>query len=61
MRTVSVGALRIAQPLYDFIEHHALPGTGISAAHFWAALEAVLRELTPRNRQLLATRSNLQR
>jgi malate synthase len=61
MRTVSVGALRIAQPLYDFIEHHALPGTGISAAHFWTALEAVLRELTPRNRELLATRSRLQR
>ena len=32
MNFVQTGRLSVAQPLHAFIEHEALPGTGISAA-----------------------------
>ena len=35
---VSVGNLRVARVLYDFITNEALPGTGIDAAAFWSGL-----------------------
>jgi malate synthase len=58
---VDAGGLRVAAPLHRFIEAEALPGTGIDAGRFWTGLAAILRELAPRNRALLARRAALQR
>jgi malate synthase len=57
---VSIGRLQIAGSLHRFIETEALPGTGIDAARFWAGLESILVELTPRNAALLQRRDELQ-
>jgi malate synthase len=57
---IDAGGLRVAQALYDFIEHEALPGTGIEAERFWSGLSAIIHELAPRNRALLARRDELQ-
>jgi malate synthase len=46
--------------LYDFINDEALPGTDVDAALFWPALEAIIADLAPRNRALLARRDELQ-
>jgi len=46
--------------LRRFVDEEALPGTGLDPAAFWAGFEALLRELTPENRRLLARRSELQ-
>ncbi|MCW2248887.1 malate synthase [Azospirillum fermentarium] len=54
------GAIEIAGPLFDFIENEALPGTGIEPAALWAGLDALLHDLAPRNRDLLAKRDALQ-
>jgi malate synthase len=57
---IETGNLLVARELYDFINDEAIPGTGIEAAHFWTALDAIVRDLTPRNRALLAERDALQ-
>ncbi|HEY4252146.1 MAG TPA: malate synthase G [Roseomonas sp.] len=52
--------LTVAPSLRAFIETAALPGTGVDAARFWTALEAILRELAPANAALLGRRDALQ-
>ena len=60
MTYIPVGGLSIAKPLYDLINDKAAPQTGVNATDFWAALERILGELTPRNRALLDKRQELQ-
>jgi len=57
---VTVGNLRIAPVLYDFITNEALPGTGIDPDTFWSGVDKVVADLTPRNQELLARRDELQ-
>lgn len=57
---VSVGSLQIAQELYDFVNNEALPGTGIEPTSFWAGVDKVVTDLTPRNAALLDRRDELQ-
>ncbi|MGH6921200.1 MAG: malate synthase G, partial [Geminicoccaceae bacterium] len=57
---IQTGGLRVAKVLYDFINDEALPGTGVDAAFFWPALEAIIDDLAPRNQALLAERDALQ-
>jgi malate synthase len=57
---VTVGNLRVAQVLYDFINNEALPGTDIDPDSFWAGVDKVVTDLTPQNQDLLARRDQLQ-
>ena len=57
---IAAGALQVDTELYDFINDEALPGTGISPEAFWSGLDSVIHDLAPRNRELLATRDELQ-
>jgi malate synthase len=57
---VTVAGLQIAQSLYDLVHDEILPGTGISSERLWQGFADMLRELTPRNRALLARRDELQ-
>lgn len=57
---VEIAGLEIASQLRDFVEAEALPGTGISAAAFWQAFSAIVHDLAPKNRALLAKRDALQ-
>jgi malate synthase len=61
MQHIDVGGLRIARGLHDFVNDEAIPGTGVVPAAFWAGFGALVRDLAPRNRALLARRDTLQR
>ncbi len=57
---VSAGNLRVARVLYDFVNNEALPGTGIDPDSFWAGVDKVVTDLTPKNQELLNRRDELQ-
>jgi malate synthase len=52
--------LRVADALVRFIEDEALPGTGVEREAFWRGLSAIVHDLAPKNRALLAERDRLQ-
>ncbi|WP_211257444.1 malate synthase G [Muricoccus aerilatus] len=52
--------MEVAPALRRFIEEEALPGTGVEAGAFWAAMEATLRGLDRKNAGLLGDRDRLQ-
>lgn len=54
------GGLQVAANLDQFVETEALPGTGIDSAAFWSGFDALVHELAPKNRALLAERDRLQ-
>jgi malate synthase len=52
--------LQVDRNLHDMIEHEALAGTGIGSDQFWQGLSAVIHDLGPKNRALLARRDEIQ-
>ena len=60
MERTKTNGLQVATALYDFVTHEAMPGTGVSADAFWSGFAALLRDLTPVNKDLLAQRDAIQ-
>ena len=52
--------LAVAKPLHDFVNDEVLPGTRLSELEFWAAFDAILHNLAPENRALMARRRELE-
>jgi malate synthase len=52
--------LQVDHRLAEFIEARALPGTGVQADALWSGFAALLADLAPKNRALLAKRDDLQ-
>ncbi|MBP7003672.1 malate synthase G [Amaricoccus sp.] len=57
---VDRSGLRVAEELAAFVEAEAIPGTGVTPEAFWEGLSAIVHELGPKNRALLARRDELQ-
>jgi malate synthase len=60
MGYVESAGIKIAKPLYDFVNNEALPGTGVGAEAFWTGFAGLLAELGPRCTALLDKRESLQ-
>ena len=56
----AVGTLLVDPAFLRFIEDELLPAIGFDSGEFWSGLEALIDDLTPTNRALLATRDQLQ-
>ncbi|WP_250455573.1 malate synthase G [Caballeronia sp. ATUFL_M2_KS44] len=52
--------LKVAASLAKFVEEEAIPGTSVDAASFWKGFDAIVHDLAPKNRALLAERDRLQ-
>jgi malate synthase len=50
----------VAQELYNFINSEALPGSGVDADQFQSGFEVLISDLTPKNKELLAVRDDIQ-
>ena len=57
---VTHGGIRIAKELHELVRDEIAPGTGIEPSKVWSLLDAIVRELGPRNRALLEKRDALQ-
>ena len=60
MSRTTIHGLNVATALATFLETEALPGTGVPADAFWSGFAALLHDLAPRNKALLARRDELQ-
>ena len=56
---IQQGSLSIDSTLFDLVNQHAIPGTGINADEFWQSFESILADLAPKNRALLNKRDQL--
>lgn len=57
---VNCQRLQVAVNLQRFVDEQVLPGTGIEREAFWAGFDALVHDLAPHNRALLAERDALQ-
>jgi malate synthase len=57
---IEVAGLQVGRPLYDFLNDEAIPGSPVDAERFWSGLAALIADLAPRNRELLAVRDEMQ-
>jgi malate synthase len=57
---LSIGALNVDPVFHEFVETELLPTIGFDSAIFWSAIESIITELTPVNRELLQIRDDLQ-
>jgi malate synthase len=57
---VNCQGLKVAPVLQRFVEMDVLPGTGLDPQTFWGGFAALVHELAPQNRALLAERDRLQ-
>lgn len=58
---VELAGLQVATVLRDLIQREVAPETGIAPEAFWARLAEIVRDLGPKNLQLLDQRDTLQR
>ena len=57
---IEKAGLLVNRDLVEFVERAVLPDTGIDPAAFWSGMAGIFKRLTPRNRELLATRDRMQ-
>ncbi|OED39600.1 malate synthase G [Chromatiales bacterium (ex Bugula neritina AB1)] len=57
---ISHGELEIAESLHKLLAEEICPGTGVEPEHFWSQLEGIVRDFSPRIKNHLAKRDDLQ-
>jgi malate synthase len=60
MDYVDQASIRIAKPLYEFVNTECLPGTSIGVDAFWSGFSGLLADLAPKCKALLEKRNSMQ-
>jgi malate synthase len=60
-KRITHGSLKVSQELDNFLTDELLPGLDINSDDFWESFERVLDEFGPRNKDLLAKRTEIQK
>lgn len=60
-RRTTIAGMSVSESFARFVVDEMLPGTGIEPSAWWSTLDELLTTFTPRNRQLLHVRAELQR
>lgn len=56
---IDVAGLQVAKVLHDFLANDVLPAVGVDADEFWTGFAQIVKDFTPRNKELLARRDEL--
>ena len=59
-KRIEHSGLQIAEVLYRLVNEEIAPGTGVEPDHFWSQFAAILKDLAPKNKRLLAARDEMQ-
>ena len=57
---VKVGNLQVAKELYDFVNSDVIPGSQVDGEEFWQGFGQLVKDLAPKNKELLAVRDEIQ-
>ena len=57
---IECAGLQVDPEIHALLENEILPGTGVEATAFWKALAVIVKTFTPRNRELLNVRDEMQ-
>lgn len=57
---VKIGRIQVAEELYNFINSEVLPDSQVDEKAFWQGFGQLVHDLSPRNKELLAVRDELQ-
>ena len=57
---IETAGLQVDKILYDFVSTEVLPGIGMADDAFWAAFAKLVKDLGPKNKELLAKRDDFQ-
>ena len=58
---LEIGGLKVNEALYRLVKNEIAPGIGVDADAFWISLGKIVRDLGPKNRELLEKRNSLQK
>ncbi len=57
----TIGGLKVEEKLLEFINTELLEGTDVNTKNFWLEFDKAIHDLTPKNKELLAIRKELQK
>ena len=58
---IKINNLQVSEKLSSFVNDELLKNTNVSSENFWLGLEKTLDELTPKNKELIKLREDLQK
>ena len=58
---INIHTLKVSENLSNFVNEELLTDTGISSDNFWLGFEKTVKELEPKNRELISFRETLQK
>jgi len=59
-KRIETNGLSVDKRLFELVSQRIAPGAGMDSDRFWVGLASIVSDLSPKNREILETRQNLQ-